>query len=671
MSGYDAEPPIQPDHEVGVLLVHGIGRQGRGASLVEVGEAIFRWTRSWLHSTSVAEHQPSATRCVVESVVLDRPAESGSNEACLRFETNAGPVRWLMVEAHWADSFVLPDFTTVAGWSMKVLPYAAVSSIARRVRLAWRAHPNNWIKRALACVPWIFLWFISPPIVFTVEIILALLALLWRIPIPALRGYFQWAFLQIAEVLGDSYVFNESPFRREAIVGSVLRQMRNLATRCGHLVVLAHSQGAAVAAAAVSQELPEQLRLFVTYGSGLQRLEELTPDEDEATTDFLERPIIAAMLLSGAAFVSLVWAVLGWYGWSIPFARTPLADTWLLRWVPEWAGFLVGTAPMPSWIYLVLYVFMTAGLAIAASPRKRTVDSFRSRFARLLAERKIHWMDLYATHDPVPNGPMFAAEDAAGVESIEVCNYLSVFRDHTHYHENDEEFVSRVVTGISRWASKRVPLHELTPLDDTVLQAASTLRRGRIGVSRWGRRLLFFSALTLAFSPAVHTLVGSWTARGVAASKLRVQELPWFLEIIEMLPPSVLTAIIVGAAYFLMIALYDAGHRAVTRVHAGSIFGRNAGTAGAQMQLTALVHFLPGSAVAAALVFGFPSVPPLLSAHVSLMLYGNTQLDWFVTSATVVAVAIISRDFVVLMRPFWAYQKVVRNMSAKGAQPER
>jgi hypothetical protein len=89
------------------------------------------------------------------------------------------------------------------------------------------------------------------------------------------------------------------------------------------------------------------------------------------------------------------------------------------------------------------------------------------------------------------------------------------------------------------------------------------------------------------------------------------------------------------------------------------------------MQLTALVHFLPASAVAAALVFGFPSVPPLLSAHVSLMLYGNTQLDWFVTSATVVAVALISRDFVVLMRPFWAYQRVVRSMSAKGAQPER
>jgi hypothetical protein len=133
---------------------------------------------------------------------------------------------------------------------------------------------------------------------------------------PRFAATFQWAFLQIAEVLGDSYVFSESPFRREAIVGSVLSQMRDLATRCGHLVVLAHSQGAAVAAAAVYKELPEQLRLFVTYGSGLQRLEELSPDEDDAATDLLERPIIAAMFLSGVAFASLVQAVLEWYGWS-------------------------------------------------------------------------------------------------------------------------------------------------------------------------------------------------------------------------------------------------------------------------------------------------------------------------------------------------------------------
>ena len=76
-----------------------------------------------------------------------------------------------MVEAHWANSFVLPDFPTVAGWSMKVLPFEAASSIARRARIAWRSYPRSPIRRVLACVPWVFLWLISPPIVFTAEIL--------------------------------------------------------------------------------------------------------------------------------------------------------------------------------------------------------------------------------------------------------------------------------------------------------------------------------------------------------------------------------------------------------------------------------------------------------------------------------------------------------------------
>src|SRR5262249_3340196 len=52
------------------------------------------------------------------------------------------------------------------------------------------------------------------------------------------------------------------------------------------------------------------------------------------------------------------------------------------------------------------------------------------------------WVDLYASADPVPNGP--TRTDAGGHESIQIWNRGSMVSDHTSYWDNRDGFVLRV-----------------------------------------------------------------------------------------------------------------------------------------------------------------------------------------------------------------------------------
>ena len=57
---------------------------------------------------------------------------------------------------------------------------------------------------------------------------------------------------------------------------------------------------------------------------------------------------------------------------------------------------------------------------------------------------KATWLDLYASHDPVSNGPVVGMQTAIPITSHEVTNLASTLRDHTTYHRNDEEVVARL-----------------------------------------------------------------------------------------------------------------------------------------------------------------------------------------------------------------------------------
>jgi hypothetical protein len=48
---------IAPIHEIGVLLVHGIGQQRRGETLVDIGEPMALWIQQWIDGLPVSEEE--------------------------------------------------------------------------------------------------------------------------------------------------------------------------------------------------------------------------------------------------------------------------------------------------------------------------------------------------------------------------------------------------------------------------------------------------------------------------------------------------------------------------------------------------------------------------------------------------------------------------------------
>lgn len=72
----------------------------------------------------------------------------------------------------------------------------------------------------------------------------------------------------------------------------------------------------------------------------------------------------------------------------------------------------------------------------------------------------LRWIDLYASEDPVPNGPT-RTDEANVPESVRIWNLGSFFADHTAYWDNIEGFVLRVIracaeTAESPWKVKIV-----------------------------------------------------------------------------------------------------------------------------------------------------------------------------------------------------------------------
>jgi hypothetical protein len=99
------------------------------------------------------------------------------------------------------------------------------------------------------------------------------------------------------------------------------------------------------------------------------------------------------------------------------------------------------------------------------------------------------WVDLYASADPVPNGPLFI-KDGGGIESIEIHNGASVISDHTGYQRNSEQFYATVVHAIAFHSSIKLSSVDQELNDAKALNKAAILRRYRVIGERFDHLLL-------------------------------------------------------------------------------------------------------------------------------------------------------------------------------------
>lgn len=89
---------------------------------------------------------------------------------------------------------------------------------------------------------------------------------------------------KITATLGDAYVLVSSPIQKAAAIRKVLDGIDWLEQHCDSIVVVAHSQGAAIASEALRQCENKKVKKLITYGSGLSKLLLLTEIEFQKTS---------------------------------------------------------------------------------------------------------------------------------------------------------------------------------------------------------------------------------------------------------------------------------------------------------------------------------------------------------------------------------------------------
>ena len=286
------------------------------------------------------------------------------------------------------------------------------------------------------------------------------------LPVPQLKAFLSDLLLGLTGILGDSFVL-ESPSKRSLILSKVRHDCDWLRTKCGceKVAIIAHSQGAYVAANAFEQ-YGKKIDLFITFGSGLKKLEMLLRLDKT-------RPLFSFMfgLAIPLTISSLILALFPVYG----------ADAWIFR---------LGVSCLP-----IVAVVSIVTLFREQDPLEHRVAELRKAFGE--------WIDYYASRDPVPAGPL------SGVSSIRVTNQRSLIRDYTSYWGNRDEFVLATADRL---------LDELgygsltgSPLPDTARSQIARNRIWRVRALMLGR-MVFVASFVFVWSANAFYFPGEFAA---------------------------------------------------------------------------------------------------------------------------------------------------------------
>jgi len=207
--------------------------------------------------------------------------------------------------------------------------------------------------------------------------------------------------------------------------------------QCDDMFVVAHSQGSAVAWHAIRRVAsariaagtvaPSTLSRFVSFGQALRMLKALylfsTEGEPWRTVATVLAGLITLLLLGVAWLLgsALVTALTG----GMPDAASAITVTLLL------IGAVVLLVP--------LAVIVRANEVAAQGKLGEEIGSVQDGLGD-----GFEWVDLWASADPAPNGPVLD-ELPAGVTSYKIRNSASILFDHSTYWSNVTEFVSAIV----------------------------------------------------------------------------------------------------------------------------------------------------------------------------------------------------------------------------------
>lgn len=476
----------EPVCDLGILLVHGIGDQAKGATLVQFGTPLYEW----LAERAEAFGGKVRVNDAVVTSAADVPAH-----AEFHLEVQGVDRCWLLAEAWWADSFAAPRFSDFARWGLEVAPRTFGSHFGVALARAWRS-PKVTVGQHFTRVGRVAVAFINlivgMALTFLMLVFLLALLIIGLIPIRRLRETIVRVQLRLASLIGDCYVLVARPIESAAILGSFVRSLDWLESRCPRVAIVAHSQGGAVACLALLNLPGSSNRLLITFGSGLRKLQELFEVRKHPS---LRR----GALLTVIGFVLAAVTVFGFPNLLHQVhTHKETLDT-LFFWA-LWSA--VG------WTILIAGI---RDFIIGIEPERL------KELGRDLSEKVSGWTDLYASADPVPNGPLHDEERVAPF-AIPVVNLLSIFRDHTSYWRNHDEFVTRLADVLLRFDGALAEMF----LNEDQLDFLGRRRAARVNhlCLSWWVTVAFAIALPLRY-PAEWAMVLSWASRDAEAGIMK------------------------------------------------------------------------------------------------------------------------------------------------------
>ena len=490
------EPPKPKDYRLGILFVHGMGEQERGDTITQMGDALTEWLRRWLGNDRFSLQDATLRSREAAAAGTTSPSTSGrANASVILNRKKGGPEdpgdQWLLAESWWADVFRPATLGELVAWAIGVGPWL-IASQAAGLQHRLRPPDRPMARRLIDDFVFVILVLIAAVVAALITPLALALLLFSLIPIPIVSGFVQGIARNLAGSFGDLLVFVRSPVRFAAMAERVRQDIEWLDLNCDRIMVVAHSQGSAVAWHAIRRTAQReegkraQVAMFFTFGQAFRKLKSLhrlhTRVGGLRQFKFAALATLSTLCLLIAGVVSFVAA-----GMLIG-AEGDLARFW----DEAWLAVVIGLASFFFVGVIQLRLAKDAG-ANDGKAQELILEDVADVQAALPG---IRWVDLWASADPAPNGPLFT-EEVPGVDSYRVRNLASTALDHSVYWSNVTEFVSAVAFA----ASSLTPSGPLgsDPIPPRLRQAAA-VREVRVTALACARVLMV--------AAAVATLIG-------------------------------------------------------------------------------------------------------------------------------------------------------------------
>jgi hypothetical protein len=413
-------------YDLGVLVVHGIGGQKRGDTLIDVAEPLVQSLTDWLGADAVELDRTS----------LAAPPTGDPAHLRLTIRHRQHVRRVLVAESWWADTFKPPGWWAFGRWLVWGVPFVVfraadhgISVIDTNEKLDAARLGRRW--RAWPLVAWYVAVRLLKNVLSLAIVVLLVLGLLLAgifAIVPRLRVAILSAQQLLIRYLGDSYCLLTSPVRAEATISQVERDLDWVERQVSRkLAIIAHSQGAELTFRLLARrKAARPIASLITVGSGIAKLRAVGRMHGrrwKALGAYVRRTAAAVLTVAGPLFAIYL---------DLSTAATLVAA----------AGAVIAAGGLVTWSRSILKKIVES---------EKLADDLR----RIGPEKAERWLDLWSTSDPVPEGPLPVQElELHAARSIRIANYRSALRDHTNYAQNGEAFAPAVfaeLAGLLGW----------------------------------------------------------------------------------------------------------------------------------------------------------------------------------------------------------------------------